>query len=773
MGLFGLKKPKEEPKSTSGAKDEKGGKHEKRPGKKKAPTALGRLGKMAFWKKRRSQNDASSHASSHHTYRRGRARRGATAIGLSSKRSAVGSQTGSQSRYSGSRMGSQTKVGSQSRGRSHASSNSIGELDELDEFLYPTGDGISGTKIELSVSCGKLRKVDLLTLADPICVMYQPPETQAGRSSSAWVEFGRTEPIHNNNSPKFSKTFVVDYVFEIVQPMRFAVYDVEWGRKIHFTEAHLIGEVFITMAEIMGAHGHTVTRRLTDPKKFNRPSGELTIKGEVAKNVSEKISFRFIAENLVTKFSILHQNKAFYVLARKEEGDLAALYTSETRSSNSPKWSEGEMTLNRFTGERFSGGSLTEAELDKELVVQVFHKRSQLKRILIGGFEFTVRDFMHAAKSGEKPEFKVINPAKARGFSFVNMGQTEHFGIVRLERAALKKQPTFTDYVSGGCEINLAVAIDFTASNGDPRLATSLHTMESEVPNEYVQAITAVGEVLANYDTDRRIPTFGFGGKLPDGEVSHCFPLNFNARDPACDGLVGILETYCAALEKVQLSGPTRFGPVLREVSKLARAAEHECEAAGGARQKYIVLLILTDGTVDDLEEAIKEIVAASSLPLSIVIVGVGYANFEAMEALDSDECMLADAEGNIASRDIVQFVRFADYRKKHYSKLARDTLKEIPDQLVSYFQDKRIAPNEALAPLEVEIPEVPDAEVEGRPAANAPRLPDLRFREDPSVEASSGGSHSADAGSDVATSEPTDERTATIRSDPGKARIR
>lgn len=45
--------------------------------------------------------------------------------------------------------------------------------------------------------------------------------------------------------------------------------------------------------------------------------------------------------------------------------------------------------------------------------------------------------------------------------------------------------------------------------------------------------------------------------------------------------------------------------------------------------QKYNILLILTDGTIMDEQETIDQIVAASGLPLSIIIVGVGEDDFE------------------------------------------------------------------------------------------------------------------------------------------------
>ena len=46
---------------------------------------------------------------------------------------------------------------------------------------------------------------------------------------------------------------------------------------------------------------------------------------------------------------------------------------------------------------------------------------------------------------------------------------------------------------------------------------------------------------------------------------------------------------------------------------------------------------------------------AASTLPLSIIIVGVGEADFEAMEELDGDTVRLTAPDGKVASRDIVQ----------------------------------------------------------------------------------------------------------------------
>ena len=68
-----------------------------------------------------------------------------------------------------------------------------------------------------------------------------------------------------------------------------------------------------------------------------------------------------------------------------------------------------------------------------------------------------------------------------------------------------------------------------------------------------------------------------------------------------------------------------------------------------------------------------------SDLPLSIVIVGVGTANFSQMDTLDADEKPLySHAYGKTMSRDIVQFVPFKDYKNDDF-KLAKAVLEELP----------------------------------------------------------------------------------------------
>ena len=57
------------------------------------------------------------------------------------------------------------------------------------------------------------------------------------------------------------------------------------------------------------------------------------------------------------------------------------------------------------------------------------------------------------------------------------------------------------------------------------------------------------------------------------------------------------------------------------------------------ARQKYHVLLMLTDGCIMDMAATLAALVDASGLPLSLLIVGVGSEDFAAMQVRQDVQC--------------------------------------------------------------------------------------------------------------------------------------
>lgn len=147
-------------------------------------------------------------------------------------------------------------------------------------------------------------------------------------------------------------------------------------------------------------------------------------------------------------------------------------------------------------------------------------------------------------------------------------------------------------------------------------------------------------------------------------------------------------------MNQVELYGPTNFAPVINNTISIAK------EYQDG--KHYFVLLILTDGVISDMHLTKRAIIEASSLPISIIIVGIGDDNFEAMDELDSDNVKLTIDE-RTAERDIVQFVPLNKFLSKDgeciksQALLAEEVLAEIPEQLTSFMKSRGLKPD--LAP--------------------------------------------------------------------------
>lgn len=114
-------------------------------------------------------------------------------------------------------------------------------------------------------------------------------------------------------------------------------------------------------------------------------------------------------------------------------------------------------------------------------------------------------------------------------------------------------------------------------------------------------------------------------------------------------GIAGIEVAYSQAMYVVKLYGPTWFVPVVRQTASIATQYHRQ--------NKYFVLLIIIDGEILNMQDTSAAIVEASYLPLSLFIVGVGYADYSTMNFLESDKKELTPEMGRVALCDIIQFV--------------------------------------------------------------------------------------------------------------------
>lgn len=113
-----------------------------------------------------------------------------------------------------------------------------------------------------------------------------------------------------------------------------------------------------------------------------------------------------------------------------------------------------------------------------------------------------------------------------------------------------------------------------------------------------------------------------------------------------------MLDAYYNAVGKVALWGNTQFHHFLSQVNSFV---ERHQQTSSQYKQTYTISLIITDGIINDMQETIDEIVRASHMPISIIIVGVGNANFDQMVQLDGDVTPLfSNKLQKYVERDIV-----------------------------------------------------------------------------------------------------------------------
>ncbi|KAK1859450.1 hypothetical protein I4F81_002046 [Pyropia yezoensis] len=355
---------------------------------------------------------------------------------------------------------------------------------------------------------------------------------------------------------------------------------------------------------------------------------------------------------------------------------MSTLYRSPTiRKELNPVWPAATFTMER-------GGA-------DELRLEVWDYDSLSQDDLIGRAPTTVS----ALSSPETKTLPLMHPAKVAKAKAKKPAKPS--GQLHLAATSVEPVPTLAEYLSGGLELHFCVAIDFTASNGSPSSPTSLHCDSPAKPSAYVEALTSVGAVLAPYSRSHRYDAVGFGAQLPTGMVSHLFALTGGA-DTAVTGVEGIVAAYRHALGGVKLAGPTNFAEVVRHASTAAARLPVTPTAQG-----YMVLLLITDGVITDMAETKAAIAAAARHPLSIIIVGVGRADFSRMCELDGDAPARGGAvpaapalEGGEGAppRDIVQFVPMGKYLSSPPA-LAASVLAELPAQVVDYLSGRGVKP--------------------------------------------------------------------------------
>ncbi|XP_019498151.1 PREDICTED: copine-7 isoform X7 [Hipposideros armiger] len=500
------------------------------------------------------------------------------------------------------------------------------------------------SKVELRLSCRHLLDRDPLTKSDPSVLLLL-------RLQGQWVQVGRTEVVPSCLHPTFSKVFTLDYYFEEVQKLRFEVYDSHGPSSHSCQDDDFLGGMECTLGQIVAQKKMTQALLL----KFGRNAGKSTIT-VIAEDISANngyVELSFRARKLDDK-DLFSKSDPFLEMYRVNDDQSEQLvYRTEVVKNNlSPAWEPFKVSLN----------CLCSCEETRPLKGLVWDHDSRGKHDLIGEFATTFAEMQKAFREGQAQWDCMNTKYKQKKRNYKNSG------VVIL--ADLKALLTLLPGSSTGCTLSWTTS--WAAARSTARWPSTSQP-PTVTPGTAAPCITST----------------------PSNPTSTCRPWWRWARSARTTtvtrgSLLWGLEPGSLPSLRCPMTLPSTSTPrtMSAKVARMAAAEERTAEAS-----QYYILLILTDGVVTDMADTREAIVRASHLPMSVIIVGVGNADFTDMQTLDGDAGVLCSPRGEPAARDIVQFVPFRELKNASPAALAKCVLAEVPKQLVEYYSHKELPP--------------------------------------------------------------------------------
>ena len=449
-------------------------------------------------------------------------------------------------------------------------------------------------------------------------------------------DFMTEEKIALNDEIKFDNFYICNYYFEKEQKMQFIIYK----------EDSLFNQ-FTTLATIVGSKHSMFVRKYEKDETLIIKAVKLG-KGKSYVNINISIK-----ENSPNN-EYLEKKKLIFVI----NSNNSKIYSSE---SISRKGSYDQIKIPSFL-------------ISPEYKVDICEPKSDNIKC-----SYT--------KSIDSLKMKNYNSNSSNNILQLKLPISKDISLSIYDNSKYNDNYSIFDFISSGIRLKLSIGIDFTGSNGHPLDKDTLHCIVNDEPNDYERVIKSIGNILSNYNYKQLYPVYGFGAILNNSlynEPSMCFNINFSENSEIYT-INNILKVYRQCLDKLTFAGPTFFAPIINKVIENIRRTDNNME--------YNILMILTDGVIDDMDSTIDALVEGSYLPLSVIIVGIGNADFSKMDVLDGNDIPLVSKQQIRWCRDIVQFIRYNKYKNNDHI-LTKEILEEIPRQIIEYYTQNNYNPD-------------------------------------------------------------------------------
>ncbi|XP_069724561.1 copine-2 isoform X2 [Phaenicophaeus curvirostris] len=295
----------------------------------------------------------------------------------------------------------------------------------------PVGSQYCVCKVELSICGQNLLDRDVTSKSDPFCVLFM-------EVNGKWVELDRTETAVNNLNPAFAKKFTVDYHFEEVQKLKFALFDQDKS-SMQLYEHDFLGEFSCTLGMIVSSKKITRTLLLGNGKPAGK--GMITI---AAQELSDnRVITLSMAGRKLDKKDLFGKSDPFLEFYKPGDDEKWMLVhrTEVIKYTLDPIWKPFTVPL----------VSLCDGDVEKPIKVVCYDYDSDGGHDFIGEFQTSVAR-MCEAQDACPLELECINPKKQK-----KKKNYKNSGIIIVKSCKITRDFSFLDYILGGCQLMFTV----------------------------------------------------------------------------------------------------------------------------------------------------------------------------------------------------------------------------------------------------------------------------------------------------------------------------
>ncbi len=272
-----------------------------------------------------------------------------------------------------------------------------------------------------------------------------------GPAPSRWVEVSRTESLNNTDNPDFRVPIETSFLFEELQEIKFVLHDTDAE---HVLGAPL-GEYHTRVGLLVSAPGGELQGHLRAPDGSARACGRIILRAEEVSDVRGNVRLQLRGHSLDKKDWFGKSDPYVVISRRSNAGAVTVIHKTETiLKTLNPVWKEIELPVSTFCN----------GDFDRPVEFRVYDWDKEGGDELIGIFSASLQELLQPSLA----PFPLIHPELA-----ARKKKYTDSGTISLQ-CTLVVDHSFMDFLRAGLRLNFTIAIDYTASNGQPNVADSL-----------------------------------------------------------------------------------------------------------------------------------------------------------------------------------------------------------------------------------------------------------------------------------------------------------